>query len=241
MIDIHCHILPAIDDGSPNLKETKEMLSLAMQEGIHSIVATSHWEAGFGNDWIEKYQKSFQAVQEYIKEEKLPITLYSGSEIFHTERINLYSAQNDLNSMNNTRYLLVEFPFQVSFPYIQRAVLNLSYHGYWPILAHIERYQALRDIRNVAELVDMGAYMQVNTSSVSGEHGFMMRRYCLQLMKLDLLHFVGTDSHGSTTRPPKAKKALSFMEKKMGVEYTKMITEENPQKMLKGVRIGGED
>ena len=57
MIDIHCHILPAIDDGSPNLKETKEMLSLAMQEGIHTIVATSHWEAGFGDDWMEKYQK----------------------------------------------------------------------------------------------------------------------------------------------------------------------------------------
>ncbi len=241
MIDIHCHILPAIDDGSANMKETKKMLSLAMQEGIHAIVATSHWEAGMGEEWMERYQKSFQSVQAYIQEEKLPITLYPGNEILHSERTHLYLVQNKLNSMNKTRYLLVEFPFHVSFSYIQRAVLNLSYHGYWPILAHIERYEALRDIRKVAELVDMGAYIQVNTSSVAGEHGWLMKRYCLQLMKLDLLHFVATDSHGSTNRPPKAKKALAVMEKKMGKEYTKMITEENPQKMIRGVRIGGED
>lgn len=241
MIDIHCHILPGIDDGSSNMEETKKMLSLAMQEGIQAIVATPHWEAGMEEEWLKEYQQSFQAVQAYIEEEKLPIILYTGNEILHSETIHLYLVQNRLNSMNNTRYLLVEFPFHVSFSYIQRAVLNLSYHGYWPILAHAERYESLRDIRKIAELVDMGAYIQVNTSSVSGEHGWMMKRFCFQLMKLDLLHFVATDAHGSTKRPPKAKKARSMMEKKMGTEYTLRITEENPQKMIKGVRIGGED
>lgn len=240
MIDIHCHLLPALDDGSSSKKETKEMLSLAVEEGIEAIVATPHWESGMSERWEKAYQRAYEGVQQLIQEAQIPIKVYAGSEIFQNEG-RLYSAEHGLHTMNQTRYILVEFPFHTSFSHIQRSVLNLSYEGYWPILAHIERYDALKDLQRVEELVEMGAYIQVNTSSIAGANGWMQKRYCLRLMRANLLHFVGTDAHGSTKRPPKAKKALAFMEQKMGKAYTTRITKTNPQNMIKGERISGED
>lgn len=241
MIDIHCHLLPTLDDGSSNMEETKKMLSMAIEEGIDGIFATSHFEYGMDAKWKHTYQKRFEEVQRYIENNNLPITLYEGSEIFYSDGIHSSLEETKLYTMNQTPYVLVEFPLYASFSFIERAVSNLIYGGYWPILAHVERYSALKDIQCVRELVKKGACIQVNASSIAGNRGWMLKYYCLHLMKNHLLHFVATDAHGSDNRPPRVREAIAYMEKKMGKYYTRKIIERNPQRIMEGERIGGEN
>lgn len=239
MIDIHCHVLPDLDDGARTMHESMEMISLAIREGIQEMIVTPHYEAGMDETYREKYQDVFYRISQYIEEKNLPVKLYPGNEIFYSENVVSYLDEKTAFTMNETPYVLVEFPIQIGFQSLQRAVANLLYAGYWPILAHIERYEALKNIQNVMELVDMGAYMQVNASVVAGNRGWLLQRYCLKLMKKGLIHVVATDAHGSEHRVPRIKDAVRYMNKKLGKEYSTLVLEENPTKIIKGVRISG--
>ena len=111
--------------------------------------------------------------------------------------------------------------------------------GYFPILAHIERYECLKKESEVQNLVDMGAYIQVNASSLTGRLAIRVQWYLKKLMRHDLVHVVATDAHGSKKRRPMIQEAAGYIKKKAGADYCKKITEENPEKIIRGERICG--
>lgn len=239
MIDIHCHILPLVDDGAKNFMSAKKMLRIASDEGIDIIVATPHFSSGMDDDKQEKVRMAYQHMCEWCQKKDLGVELYLGNELFYSESIIEELNAGHAFTMNGTRYVLVEFPIYIDFSYIKRAVQKLRYAGYIPILAHIERYECLDKKEKIQELVEQGAYVQVNASAVCGKHGFFKKRFLLQLMKRDLVHFVGTDAHNTHKRKPELYKCAVYLEKKLGVTKTQQILEENPQKMLKGEELDG--
>lgn len=233
MIDIHCHILPGVDDGASDERETKEMLLMAYQEGVRSIIATSHYHGGMGSEeWIRR-EKALAVAVGLAQEIATDLYIYPGSEIYYSQEALEELKRGNVWTMNNSRYILVEFPVYVEFSYIRQAVQNLQYAGYLPILAHIERYEALTELENVEELVGMGIYLQVNAGSVIGKDGRKVKKYILRLLQERYIHFIGTDAHGSTRRRPLVKKCVTYISKKTDEAYCLRICKKNAEKIIR--------
>lgn len=237
IIDVHSHILPGVDDGAKNMRETEKMLLQAARQGIKAIVATPHYDAGGGERKYIKCQNSFEETQKHIEECDLPIKLYLGNEIYYSESIIEELQKGYIHTMNGTKYILVEFPLYADFDYIERALRNLQYAGYWPIVAHIERYESLRKVEKVRALVEMGICIQVNQRSLLNKKRLLIRLFCLKLMKERLVHLLATDSHDSKLRKPEFKECFEYLDKKIGKSYRVLISEENPEKIIEGVKI----
>ena len=237
IIDIHSHILPGIDDGAKNMQETIEMIHMAVAEGIDAMIATPHYEVGTMAEKNARYQEIFEEVQQYITGHQIPLQLYQGNEIYYSGSIPEILQQGGVRTMNQSRYVLIEFPFGVEYPSMLRALSMLIYAGCWPILAHAERYTTLRNMNNLREIVRMGVYIQLNESAVIGRDGWRTKRYCHKLLKNQLVHAIGTDAHGSQRRRPKMRECVAYIDKKYGIDYRKQICEHNPVSILRGERI----
>lgn len=237
--DIHCHILPSVDDGARDEESTKRMLQIAAKEGTGAIVATPHFACGRSEgkqvEIIEKYKQVASWWKEYSPKKEL----YLGNELFYSEGIVEALRSGQALTMNGTRYVLVEFPTYIDFPSLKRGIQTLQYGGYIPIIAHIERYECLDKKVKIQELVGMGAYMQVNATAILGKHGFMTKLFVMKLIKGSLVHFVGSDAHGSRERRPELRECAMYLKKKLGTAGARQILEQNPMKMLKGEELNG--
>lgn len=235
LYDMHCHIVPGVDDGADNMEEAVKMLKLEYEEGVRHIIATPHFRFNMFETPLETVLEQFEALKKeaaHIGDEG--IDLHLGCE-FH---VNLNMAEmlreKKVLTMAGSRYVLVEFSGPAKKSQVRERLYSLVSSGYKPIIAHVERCSELRsDVGFIEEMVEMGAKVQINAESIIGKEGFRVKRFCTRLMKEDLLHFVGTDSHGSSFRVPKMKEAYAYVEKKMGEEYAEQIFIVNPAKLIK--------
>lgn len=239
IFDIHTHILPDVDDGAKDADETKRMLQIASEEGVDAIVATPHFTCGMSKKQTQKRIELYEAVRNWWKKKEPDKELYLGNELFYGESLVEALEEGVALTMNGTRYVLVEFPIYADFSYVQKAVRTLQYAGYFPIIAHVERYENMQDRGKIQSLVDMGAYIQVNVSSIIGNHGLIAQHRIVRYLKAGLIHFVASDAHGARVRRPEMQQCREYLEKKIGEKKTRQILEINPEKMLKGEEIDG--
>lgn len=232
-IDIHCHILPGVDDGASNREETGKMLRVAYEEGIRTIIATPHYHCDMDERVWEKRKQALVETQKLAGEIADDFLILPGSEVFYSLEAVQALVDGTVWTLNESRYVLVEFPVYVDFSYIQRALQTLQYQGFHPILAHIERYEALYSEERVEELISMGVYLQANASSIIGKDGRKVKKFMLHLLKKRLIHLIGTDAHGSEKRRPMMKKCAQYIEKKTDLEYCRAICGENARKIIR--------
>ena len=241
MIDIHCHVIPGVDDGAGDPEESMRMLRRAAAEGIRGIIATPHFNEQMGSELLEKRRSAWAQLNELAAKKKYPLVLYPGNEIYYSENVLRCLERGDALTLNGTRYVLVDFLPGTDYRYLRMAVQRLRYEGYLPILAHMERYACLEKEERVQELTELGVYLQVNTGAVTGDLGFRARRRILKLIRQDRIHFLGTDAHGALHRPPRMADCLSYIERKAGRERRLALSERNPGKMLRGEMICGDN
>lgn len=228
-VDMHCHIVPYVDDGANDNDEAIKMLKMEYAEGVRTIIATPHFRKKMFETPREEIIKQFLKIQEAAK--KIGIDMYLGCELHSNMDLVSLLREKKVSSMAGSRYVLLEFSGSAESKYIRERTYSLISSGYKPILAHIERIENLRkNLDLVEELINMGAKMQVNAESITGD--FSTRRFCKKLMKNDLLHFVGTDCHGSSYRVPKMKDAYNYVAKKFGEDYADEIFIENPKRII---------
>ncbi len=233
LFDIHCHIIPFVDDGAGDIEESVQMLRMEYEQGVRKIIATPHFRFHMFETPLEQIKEQFLLLKQAAEEIGGDLELYLGCE-FHAnmEMVRMLS-EGTVAAMAGSRYVLVEFSSGAEQRYIRERLYSLLSNGYKPIAAHIERYENLRkDIGFVAELADMGAYMQVNADSIIGREGFGTKRFCKKLMQAELLHFVGSDCHGSRQRVSRIGEAYAYVSKKLGDAYARQIFIENPQKII---------
>ena len=202
MIDLHCHILPDIDDGSPSMEESLAMVRVAQKNKIDVIVATPHFLDYDNLDEfvIERNEKAIE-LNKAISDMGYNVSVACGSELFLDSRI--FTADNlDEMTINGSRYMLCEFtlkPFNND-----KAIVyceELISRGYVPIIAHPERYiNFLREPEIVNELWDMGCKFQVNASGLAGHGGPEMQDFALELVRRGFTVAIATDAHSSTAR-----------------------------------------
>lgn len=232
-VDMHCHIIPYVDDGANDMEEAIKMLNLEYAEGVRTIIATPHFRFKMFETPREEIIKQFLKLREAAKtigEEG--IRMYLGCELHSNMDMVDLLREKKVSTMGQSRFVLLELSGGAEPRYIRERVYALVAAGYKPILAHVERIEKIRkDIGFLEELVDMGARVQVNTESITGD--FSTRRFCKKLMKEDFLHFVGTDCHGKDYRVPKMKDAYNYVAKKFGEDYANSIFIENPLRIIK--------
>lgn len=237
-VDIHCHILPGVDDGSQTPEETKAMLQKAWDEGIQIMVATPHYHKQRGKNDIELIKKQLLLTRKLAKEVHPKMQICLGMEIYYGEDVPELLKEGRVVSIRKSRYILVEFSPGDEFQYILNAVRKLQMSGHTVIIAHIERYNCLRkDISNVEYLREMGAYLQVNTGSITGSYGRSVKKFLREVLKAHLVQLVGTDAHGSERRTPKMQEAYKEVVKRCGEEYADQIFGQNAKKVLRNGEI----
>lgn len=237
-VDIHCHILPGVDDGSQTPEETKAMLQKAWDEGIQIMVATPHYHKQRGKNDIELIKKQLLLTRKLAKEVNPKMQICLGMEIYYGEDVPELLKEGRVVSIRKSRYILVEFSPGDEFQYILNAVRKLQMSGHTVIIAHIERYNCLRkDISNVEYLREMGAYLQVNTGSITGSYGRSVKKFLREVLKAHLVQLVETDAHGSERRTPKMQEAYKEVVKRCGEEYADQIFGQNAKKVLRNEEI----
>ena len=227
-VDMHCHILPGIDDGSQSMKSTIKMLRIAAECGITHMVATPHFKKGHHNASPETIRRLTEEVQSVADEKGIPIKFFPGNEIMFFGDLEEAFDAGKIQTMNNTQYLLVEFYPDEEYSGIRRGMETVQSLGLHPVLAHVERFLVLRkDIARVEELKDMGVLIQTNASSVAGGQGFVTKLYLKKLLKNELIDLIGTDAHHYESRTPEMGKCVEYLYKKYDEEYVDEILYKN--------------
>lgn len=213
MIDLHTHILPRMDDGSRSVDESISLLKMLDAQGVDTAVATPHF---YANDesvgaFLERRAAAFDSLQVSLFEEAPRILL--GAEVKYYSGISRMSELKSL-CIEGSRLLLLEMSMSKWTEYTVKEITELSGSGdITVVLAHIERYMRFQDVDALERLYDSGVLMQANASFFTG---LGTRRQAISLLKDRFIHFLGSDCHNTTSRPPSIGKAVEIIQKKMG-------------------------
>ena len=219
MIDIHCHILPEVDDGSRSLNESIEMAMIAKEQGITKIVNTSHYHPDFRYKKGEELLKELEDFNNVLKENMIDIEVLIGNEIYYTKDLIKEIDELDFYTLNNSRYILIELP-PTNFPKdLCNIVYELKEKNYIPVFAHVERYREVQEKPElIYEVINAGAIIQVNSHSILGKSGKELQKVCNTLLNRNMVHVVGTDAHSSKRRTPIFLDAYKYVSEKYSKE-----------------------
>lgn len=231
--DLHCHILPALDDGAKNMETTKAMIKIAYAEGIRRMIVTPHFYASRKSAAVEEIQTVLRSVQKQMSSWGVNIKLYVGNEIYYHSEIPELLEQGKAGTLAGSRYVLVEFDPMTEYSYLRDGILKLDSYGYIPVLAHAERYECLFEKKERLQRVkEHGGILQVNASSFQGGMFDKMKKRAKYLMKKELVDVIGTDAHSNGKRSPKMHKTAQYLYKKMGRRKAEKILFANPKAIL---------
>lgn len=239
MIDMHCHIIPGIDDGSKTVSMSVNMAKEALQHGYTGIFATSHFIQTDHETAKKDIEISVYVLNKLLKEKGIDIEIYTGNEVYFTPDIVEILKNNDkICTLNNTKYFLMEFPMRGTVMNFTKIIADITKKGYRPIIAHPERYEfSLKNLDLLKQAIEFGALLQINATSITGEYGEGPKKCVIQLLKNNMVHLVGTDSHNDTKIYENLDKSIKKISKIIGKEKLNDITCINPEKVKDGINI----
>ena len=235
MVDLHHHLLPGLDDGSPNLETSVEMARIAEAEGITHVVCTPHASSRYPFD-ARRNAEGLAALRAALQNAGIQLQLGLGCD-FHISYDNVQDALANPShySINGFEYLLIELPdFSIS-PNLQETLYELRLQGLTPILTHPERNPTLqRDPDRLLPWLRDGLLCQVTAGSVLGHMGKEAERLARRMLKNRWAHFLATDAHNTTSRAPRMREAADLVAKRHGPEYAEQICRSNPLAVFEG-------
>lgn len=232
LYDVHSHIIPKVDDGADSLETAMLLLKREYQDGVRTIYLTPHFRKNMFETSEEEIIKAYHKVKLAAKKEFPELTLFLGCEFHASMDMTDILKQSKCKTMGNSSYVLIEFSQKDGFQYIQERCYTLLSNGYEPIIAHAERYPILyKKMDYLEQLAEMGVWIQINADSILGLNGLKMKWFCRKLVKMGLLHLVGSDAHNMENRQPLMRKCAAYLEKSLGQEYAHEILIKNPQKI----------
>lgn len=235
MFDIHCHILPGVDDGSGNLSDSIEMAQLAAESGTKGIIATPHCNIPdmFDNYWNCELEKKIRELQSALNKSKIPIEVYTGQETFLSNHFEAHLEKGDFITLNNSRYMLVEFDFRIDEASAVSRLERLVAEGYVPVVAHPERYGFVIENPNAIKRIrSMGCLVQLNAGSLMGDFGLYIQRTANVIAQNRLADFAASDAHSQYSRTPNLADVHELICENLSYDYAEVLVKVNPLKVL---------
>lgn len=232
MIDIHCHILPNIDDGASDFDESLEMAKIAAQDGIRQIIATPH--VYDGKYAIGDIIKQVDQLNRLLKQNNIPVQIYPGAEV----SISLDPAMIPEYTLNHTKYTLIEFPHNHLPSFAGKILSWLIAKGLKPIIAHPERnYSIIRSPELLLNLLNNNIYVQITAGSLAGDFGGDIQ-YCADyLLNSGKVDFIASDAHSKKFRTPVLSEAADIAATHLGKKASQRLVSTNPATILAGENI----
>ena len=238
MIDLHCHILPDMDDGPASLGESLAMCRAAAGDGIRIIVATPHFKPGTYEFTRPTILDTIRVLQAAVKQEGLNLTILPGAEVTVSPEMQAYLTPERGLTINGSRYFLAEFR-PLSVP-CHRDTFLLSFlaSGMTPIIAHPERNAwFINHPEALSAAVQKGILVQITAASLTGGFGEEARDFSFDLLRRSLVHAIASDGHSADLRPPRLAEAVSLAAEVVGKEMARALVTSIPQAIILNRKI----
>lgn len=231
--DIHCHIIPGVDDGAQSMEQAQEMIQIAYESGTRNIIATPHYGTHRAKASKGTIAVNFLELQMWMQANYPDMKLYLGQELSYKHGTEDALKRGAAFTLAGSRYALVEFEPEEEYSRIRDGLQAIQMAGYWPILAHAERCNRLAaNVDYIEELVHMGVYIQVNARSITGENGWQCKSCTKKLLKYEWIHFIASDGHDTKKRIPVIQKAYQHIARRYGKSYAERLVSENQNYIL---------
>jgi len=236
MIDLHCHLLPGVDDGAQNDSDSTALLKLAIADGITHMTLTPHVQPGRYENNRNSLIPHFKKLQLLLKEQQLDISIAIAGEVrLCAEVLSLYSAKNlpFIGKLKGKDVMLLELPHEGIPPGSDNLVDWLIDRDILPMIAHPERNKAImRDITKVAPFLEKGCLFQLTAMSITRKFGEPAYNIAHQFLNNDWANIVASDAHNTNRRPPILSEAYETVAKQYNNDLAKRLFIDTPQKII---------
>lgn len=237
MWDIHCHVIPEVDDGAEDMETAIKILEKEYKSGVRHIICTPHFHVGMFEPNIETVKNNFEMLKKEAARQFDDLTLILGCE-FHSNMnmVETLRERPDLR-LGNSNAVLVEFSETKTFLYMRERVHALLEGGYRPILAHVERFPVIsRNMKNLEILVGDGAMIQINAQSILQEKRLFSSKFCNNAIANGLVDFVASDAHDLKKRGPFLREVAVELQKRHGGAVARNLLVNNAEEVFSSVR-----
>lgn len=234
MIDLHCHILPGVDDGPSRVEDSVDMARVAVQDGVRTIVATPH-----GAQWVYtgnaiETEHRVEALKWELSRQALELDLVHGLEVYLSHETASLHSEGRVFGLNGGRYLLIEFPVNVVPPFTEQVLFELQLRQVVPVIAHPERNQEIAARpKLLRRLVSRGMLAQVTAGSLTGYFGSATRRTAEAMLQDGLVHIIASDAHSANGRSPSLSGAVRRASELIGDEAARAMVTGTPAAILR--------
>ncbi|PZE20483.1 tyrosine-protein phosphatase [Paenibacillus xerothermodurans] len=213
MIDIHCHILPGLDDGAQTLEDALAMAEAAVEQGIHTIIATPHHATRSYDNEADTVRDAIQQLNTSLYLHNIPLNIVPGHEIrVHAKLLDELDSHK-LLTLNESRYIMLELPRDHIPAGINETLYELRLRRLVPVIAHPERHtELLSEPARLPELAEQGVLFQLTAGSVLGHFGKAVQKFSLSLCREGLIHFIGSDAHNAIRSIDQLDAAYDFID-----------------------------
>lgn len=240
MVDLHCHILPDVDDGANTIDVSCEMAAIAAASGVDTIVATPHCNT---RNEIKNYRSpvldaQFRMLQEAFDFYRIPVRVLPGAEVMVRDDMAQLLSEQRFYTLAGSKYLLTEFYFDTPPEYINRELARIASAGFVPVIAHPERYFA---VNNSPELVrdwhERGYVIQINKGSLLGRFTEDAYEVSRALLDMHIADVIASDAHHFETRTPDMSELCMWLEDYYSEDYIRLLVEHNPRRIIENLPV----
>lgn len=235
MIDLHCHILPGLDDGAKTPEAALQMAKQAVQSGVRQIVCTPHCTTGDPGlrSRLARIRKAVEVLNYVFGRTQISVTLHAGIELLCNDELPETLKRNEILTLAGSRYLLIEFPFDVPISRIEWAANEVQQAGYIPVLAHPERYTAVwRNPDCLLVWFYAGYVIQLDKDSVLGRFGNHCARTAAWALRHGVAHVIASDAHDTRTRTMNLERVRQYVVQNYSPGYAELLVSRNPARIV---------
>ena len=239
MLDLHCHLLPGIDDGAADLDMALEMARMAVADGIRTVACTPHIYPGMYDNDRDGIRAAVASFRNELAQRDIDLQLVEGADV-HLD-LDLLSGIRDgrVPTLAGSRYLLLEPPHHVAPPRFEDSVFQLMVAGVIPVITHPERLTWIEGHYDVFKrLVKGGAWMQLTAGSVTGRFGKRPQYWAERMLDEQLVHILATDAHHPRRRPPLLAEGRDAASRRVGEQEATHMVCTRPQGIVDNLEPG---
>jgi protein-tyrosine phosphatase len=236
VIDLHSHILPGVDDGSPDEVTSLAMARLAVADGIEVMACTPHFLPGRYDNTADDIRLRVAALNQRLIEENIDLALVVGADAhIRSDFLDCLQRQQILR-LNDSRYVLFEPSYILLPPQLEEQLSQILATGFIPILTHPERFKWIESNFAVFErLVKAGVWMQITAGSLTGKFGPRPHYWAQKMLAEGLVHILASDAHNVTSRPPILSDAFELAKKELGLLEAQHLVFSRPKAVLENL------